>query len=244
MIIPAIDILGNQVVRLFKGDYEQVRTYDIDPTQLLDSFFSDGAEWVHIVDLSGAENSENSNTSTIPKLIETASGKIQVGGGIRTMKRIESLLNSGVSRVIIGSLVIKNPDVVKEAFKKFGPEKICLALDVNIVNDVPQIAISGWKQNSGRDIYSVIHEFIPFGLMNVLCTDVSKDGTLSGSNTALYSELSNKYDSINFQASGGIGSLEDISEVSKSGVDSVICGRALLDKNFTYREAAQCWQKG
>ena len=168
---------------------------------------------------------------------------VQIGGGIRTEEDVAALLDAGAARVVVGSTAIKSPEEVKRWFARWGAERIVLALDVRIGADgKKRVAVSGWQEDSEQTIEDVIRGFASAGLRHVLCTDISKDGTLAGSNVALYQEICTAFPEIAFQASGGIGGLNDIAPLPATGVAGVIVGRALLDGKMTLPEAIACWQ--
>lgn len=242
MIIPAIDLIDGQVVRLYQGDYGQQTTFDLSPLAQLQSYQDQGASWLHIVDLTGAKDPTKRQTALIAKLTAGLSANIQVGGGIRTEEQVAELLSLGVKRVVIGSLAVKEPELVKGWFNKFGSEAICLALDVNINQSGEKIvAVSGWQSGGGKSLESIVEDFSQVGLKHALVTDISRDGTLTGANTALYRELSSHYPNIAWQASGGIATLEDVAAVRDSGAAGIIIGKALLINQFNVAEAIQCW---
>ncbi|MFU0894364.1 HisA/HisF-related TIM barrel protein, partial [Kluyvera sichuanensis] len=170
---------------------------------------------------------------------------VQVGGGVRTEEDVAALLDAGVARVVVGSTAVKSPEVVKGWFKRFGAEHLVLALDVRIdENGTKQVAVSGWQENSGVTLEELVEIYLPVGLQHVLCTDISRDGTLAGSNVSLYEEVCARYPQVAFQSSGGIGDLNDIAALRGTGVRGVIVGRALLEGKFNVTEAIQCWQNG
>ncbi|KEK28464.1 1-(5-phosphoribosyl)-5-[(5-phosphoribosylamino)methylideneamino]imidazole-4-carboxamide isomerase [Shewanella xiamenensis] len=242
MIIPAIDLIDGQVVRLYQGDYGQQTTFDLSPLAQLQSYQAQGASWLHIVDLTGAKEPAKRQTTLIAALTAGLSANIQVGGGIRTEEQVAELLSLGVKRVVIGSLAVKEPELVKGWFNKFGSEAICLALDVNINQSGEKIvAVSGWQSGGGKSLESIVEDFSQVGLKHALVTDISRDGTLTGANTALYRELSSRYPNIAWQASGGIATLEDVAAVRDSGAAGIIIGKALLINQFNVSEAIQCW---
>ncbi|GGN02510.1 1-(5-phosphoribosyl)-5-[(5-phosphoribosylamino)methylideneamino]imidazole-4-carboxamide isomerase [Shewanella xiamenensis] len=242
MIIPAIDLIDGKVVRLYQGDYGQQTTFDLSPLAQLQSYQDQGASWLHIVDLTGAKEPAKRQTTLIAKLTAGLSANIQVGGGIRTEEQVAELLSLGVKRVVIGSLAVKEPELVKGWFNKFGSEAICLALDVNInQNGEKIVAVSGWQNGGGKSLESIVEDFSQVGLKHALVTDISRDGTLTGANTALYRELSSRYPNIAWQASGGIATLEDVAAVRDSGAAGIIIGKALLINQFNVAEAIQCW---
>ncbi|MGM3191309.1 1-(5-phosphoribosyl)-5-[(5-phosphoribosylamino)methylideneamino]imidazole-4-carboxamide isomerase [Dickeya dadantii subsp. dieffenbachiae] len=245
MIIPALDLIDGQVVRLHQGDYGQQRQYGSDPLPRLQDYQQQGASVLHLVDLTGAKDPSARQIPLLKTLLAGVSVPVQVGGGIRTEQDVEALLAAGASRVVIGSTAVKQPELVQQWFTRYGADALVLALDVRIDADgVKNIAISGWQENSGITLEDTVERYLPFGLKHVLCTDISRDGTLQGSNVELYREISTRYPQVAFQASGGIGSLADIAALRGSGVQGVIVGRALLEGKFNVTEAISCWQNG
>ncbi|OBT11303.1 1-(5-phosphoribosyl)-5-[(5-phosphoribosylamino)methylideneamino]imidazole-4-carboxamide isomerase [Shewanella sp. UCD-FRSSP16_17] len=242
MIIPAIDLIDGQVVRLYQGDYQQKTTFDLSPLAQLQSYESQGAKLLHIVDLTGAKDPEKRQIALISQLVAGLNTDIQVGGGIRSEQQVKELLDSGVKRVVIGSLAVKEPELVKSWFVKYGSDAICLALDVNINEQGEKmVAVSGWQTGGGKSLESLVSEYSTVGLKHALVTDISRDGTLQGANTVLYAELASKYPNITWQASGGIASLDDVAAVRDSNANGIIIGKALLINNFTVEEAITCW---
>ena len=245
MIIPALDLIDGTVVRLHQGDYAQQRDYGNDPLTRLQGYAAEGAEVLHLVDLTGAKDPAKRQIPLIKTLVAGVNVPVQVGGGIRTEEDVAALLAAGVARVVVGSTAVKSPEVVKGWFTRFGAEALVLALDVRIdAEGVKQVAVSGWQENSGVSLEELIETYQPVGLKHVLCTDISRDGTLAGSNVSLYQEVCDRYPQIAFQSSGGIGGLQDIAALRGSGVRGVIVGRALLEGKFNVTEAIQCWQNG
>lgn len=245
MIIPALDLIDGNVVRLHQGDYGQQRDYGNDPLPRLRNYQQQGAQLLHLVDLTGAKDPAARQLPLLSKLLAGVNIPVQVGGGIRSQQDVAALLAAGATRVVIGSTAVKQPQKVQEWFERYGAEALVLALDVRIdAAGHKQVAISGWQENSQATLEQVIEQYLPFGLKHVLCTDISRDGTLQGSNVALYREVCQRYPQIAFQASGGIGSLDDIAQLRGSGVDGVIVGRALLEGKFSVEEAIACWQNG
>lgn len=173
------------------------------------------------------------------QIIPATQSKIQVGGGIRTEQDVADLLAVGANRVVIGSTAVTQPDMVQGWFNKYGAEKFVLALDVRIENGQKLVAIKGWQETSALPLENVVENYRTFGLQHVLCTDISRDGTLAGSNVQLYREVCTK-----FQSSGSIGSLADIEALKGTGVAGVIVGRALLEGKFNVAKAIECWQNG
>ena len=237
MIIPAIDLIDGCVVRLHQGDYGARRDYGEDPLTRLQRYQASGAQLLHIVDLTGAKDPKARQIPLLRELLGSLSIPVQTGGGIRSADDVRSLLDAGAARVVVGSAAVKRTDEVAGWMKTF-----VLALDVRINKaGNAEVAVSGWQENSGVLMDNLIRAFEPAGLRYVLTTDISKDGTLTGPNTALYAKLAQTFPNIDFQASGGIGSLDDIRAVSHTGAAGVIVGRALLEGKFTLEEAIECW---
>jgi len=243
MIIPAIDLIDGRVVRLYQGDYEQKTQYELDPVDVVHDYADQGATWLHIVDLTGAKDTSKRQLSLIKSMVDTKRMKIQAGCGIRSEEEVAQLLETGVSRVVIGSLAVKQPELVKSWVEKYGPEHIVLALDINISESGEKlIATHGWQENSGVALEGLLEDFASVGAKHVLCTDISRDGTLQGANTELYQEMADRFPHVSWQASGGIGSIADIEALKPTNVGGVILGRALLEGKFTVKEAIACWQ--
>ncbi|WP_408900300.1 1-(5-phosphoribosyl)-5-[(5-phosphoribosylamino)methylideneamino]imidazole-4-carboxamide isomerase [Photobacterium piscicola] len=242
MIIPALDLIDGQVVRLFQGDYGQVTEYNVNPTEQFAVYHQAGANWLHLVDLTGAKNTQARQLTLIRQLLASTPANIQIGGGVRCEQDVSDLLHAGAQRVVIGSTAVKQPERVKGWIEKYGAEHIVLALDINIDNNGNRIvAVSGWQEDSGVTIETLLEDFLKVRLKHVLCTDISRDGTLTGSNVELYVDLCRQYPQVQFQSSGGIGSLDDITALKGSGVAGVIVGRALLDGKFSAEQAFTCW---
>lgn len=242
MMIPAIDLIDGEVVRLFQGDYQQKTQYQYTAKERQDAYAKAGATVMHFVDLDGAKDSTKRQLTLLKTLVKHDSMTIQVGGGVRCKADVQQLLSLGADRIVIGSLAIKEPALMQQWLTEFGGEHIVLALDVKIdASGNKTLPTHGWIEDSGVNLESLLDDYIAAGLIHVLCTDISKDGTLSGSNVEMYQELCQQYPSIKWQASGGIGSLDDIKALIPTGVDGVILGRSLLEGKFTLEEAIACW---
>ena len=241
-IIASVDLISGSVVRLQQGDYARQTQYSVNPLEQLSRYVKDGARRLHIVDLDGARDPSLRQTELISALVRQLNVPVQTGGGVRCEDDVRSLLEAGVARVIVGSLAVKDPKTVKEWFKTFGGDHLVLALDCRI-DDLGRamVATHAWKEQSQLTVEDAIGIYRECGLRHVLCTDVSKDGLLKGTNVALYRKLTDHYPGLCVQASGGIGSLDDIRALVPSGVDGVIIGRALLEEKFTVKEAIECW---
>ncbi|WP_192483943.1 MULTISPECIES: 1-(5-phosphoribosyl)-5-[(5-phosphoribosylamino)methylideneamino]imidazole-4-carboxamide isomerase [Cysteiniphilum] len=239
-IIPAIDLINGQCVRLQKGDFNAITQYTVTPEDMAMNYQQSGANYLHVVDLDGAKQGRLKQLDVIKRIRNSTTSIMQVGGGIKNEETIDNLLSIGVDRVVLGSIAIKDYEQTVRLFKRFGADKIVLALDVNIVNGTPMVATHGWVNTSDQSLYDVIDYYLAYGLAHVLCTDISKDGMLQGANTQLYQELVAKYPNISFQASGGIGALADLHNLKKTKVQSVIVGRALYENKFSLNEALTC----
>lgn len=245
MIIPALDIINGNIVRLYQGNY-QLRSDYGNPISVLKQYIHEGAQIIHLVDLMGAKDPANRQISLINTLIQEAynnSLQIQIGGGIRTAQDIETLLKLGATRIILGSTAITHPKQVKKWFQYFDPNTIILSIDTHINSKKNhKVAINAWQNKTDIQLKEVIENYSSVGLKYVLCTDILKDGTLLGSNLKLYQSICKIWPNILFQASGGVSNLMEISKLKHSGVRDIIIGRAFLEKKFTVQEAILCWQ--
>jgi phosphoribosylformimino-5-aminoimidazole carboxamide ribotide isomerase len=243
MIIPAIDLIDGSVVRLYQGDYAQKTEYQLNPIDVVHDYANQGASWLHIVDLTGAKDTSKRQLDLIQRMVATKRMDFQAGGGIRTEQDVAQLLDIGVKRVVIGSLAVQQPALVKGWMQHYGSDAIVLALDINIDKAGNKfIATHGWQKNSEVSIEALLEDFLAVGAKHVLCTDISRDGTLQGANHQLYTELCARFPTVGWQASGGIGQLADIDALKPTGVSGVILGRALLEGKFTVEQAIACWQ--
>ena len=229
-VIPAIDIIEGKCVRLTQGDYSTKSVFNENPLEEAAKFVNDGATLIHIVDLDGAKAGKIVNKDVIKTLCEN-NLPIEVGGGIRSDNDIAELLNIGVNRVILGSIAVTNPDFLKDAIKKYGKDKIVLGLDCK--NDY--VAIHGWQKNSEIKCIDMLNTFKDFGGENVIYTDISKDGMMSGTNLTVLKELTAT--NLKIVASGGISSIDDIIECKKIGCSGVIIGKAYYLRKINIKEA-------
>jgi phosphoribosylformimino-5-aminoimidazole carboxamide ribotide isomerase len=241
IIYPAIDLRNGQCVRLYQGNYQRETIYNDDPFAVAKEFISDGARWLHIVDLDGAKDPEQNQGLLIAELIKATNVKVQTGGGIRTKSQVANLLERGAERVIIGSMAVKKLDEVSKWFKYFGSERLVLALDVIVnANKQPMVSVNAWQNISEYSLYDLIDFYKTVGLTHLLCTNITLDGTLNGPDYVLYDALLERYPFLMLQASGGIQSLLDIRTLNKKKLDGAIIGRALYEKKFTLREVLSC----
>lgn len=219
-IFPAIDLFGGQAVRLYKGDYDQMTVYDPEPLNTVRKFEAAGASNLHLVDLEGAKTGQTTNLPTIEKLAKSTGLFIEVGGGIRNMDTVRRYLDAGASRVILGTAAVTDPDFTAQAVAQYG-EKIAVGADLKD----GKVAIKGWLETS-QDTWEVFFEKMQaLGVRTIICTDISKDGAMQGTNRALYRELTQRF-SMDIIASGGVSSLEDIRALKAAGAHGAIIGKA------------------
>jgi phosphoribosylformimino-5-aminoimidazole carboxamide ribotide isomerase len=234
IIYPAIDLIAGEVVRLHKGDFAQKTIYGSDPLAVARSYAEAGASWLHLVDLDGAKDPAHRQTALIGRIITESGLKVQTGGGIRSRADVESLVSAGASRVVIGSLAVREPELVAAMIRDFGPDTICLAADVVRPNDDFLIAISGWQEASELTLTAFLSGFEVVGLRHVLCTDIDRDGTMQGPNADLYHTVKASFPNIHLQASGGVKGIEDLADLQ---TDGVIIGRAIYEGAIDLRAA-------
>ncbi|MBA3848489.1 MAG: 1-(5-phosphoribosyl)-5-[(5-phosphoribosylamino)methylideneamino]imidazole-4-carboxamide isomerase [Opitutus sp.] len=237
MVYPAIDLRRGRVVRLTEGRFEAETAYHDDPVAVARGFKAAGAAWLHLVDLDGAKDPTQRQTRLVAEIVRAAGLRVQSGGGVREEAHVRALLDAGVERVIVGSLAVKQPALVGAWLESFGPEKIVLALDVRLAAGVPLIAVAGWQADSGVTLDATLRTFLPRGLRHILCTDISRDGKLTGPNFALYAALRRDFPTLAVQASGGVSSLADLRRLQAEGAPGAIVGRALYENRFTLKEA-------
>lgn len=239
IIYPAIDLKDGVCVRLMHGRFDQVTRYDEVPAARLAAFATEGAQWVHVVDLDGAEAGRAMQHGLIAELAASVAVKIQSGGGVRSETDVERLLEAGVSRVVVGSLAVTRSDEVLAWLDRFGSDRITLALDVKYEDGVPVPALKGWTQSAGVDLWSVLGRYPSNLLTHVLMTDVGRDGALTGPNLDLLGEARARRPELKIQASGGVAALTDLIAARDLGCDGAIVGRALYEGRFTVAEALQ-----
>lgn len=241
IIYPAIDINKSKCVRLYQGDYARETIYHVDPIEKAKQFYNEGATWVHVVDLDAAENPEYNQLPIISEMIKNVDIKVQTGGGIRSKEQIKALLNIGAERVIIGSMTVTDPNEVEKWLTYFGPDRIVLAMDIIYdSNNHAMITSNAWKRTSEYSLIDMIAHYESYGLINILCTNISLDGTLKGPDFDLYTQLIKCYPHLCIQASGGIRSLDDIKMLRTLGLSGAIVGRALYENKFTLPEVLRC----
>ncbi|MCI6927829.1 MAG: 1-(5-phosphoribosyl)-5-[(5-phosphoribosylamino)methylideneamino]imidazole-4-carboxamide isomerase [Oscillospiraceae bacterium] len=233
IILPAIDLLGRKAVRLLKGDYNQVTVYSDSPLEVAEKFKSLGATHIHMVDLDGAKYGTAPNMDIVAEVAEKTGLFIEIGGGIRSMETVKKYIDAGISRVILGTAAICDEDFLKEAVKAYG-EKIAVGADVKD----GKIAVKGWLEQSDVTLDEFFLKMQDLGVKNIICTDISRDGAMRGTNLELYRELSEKY-SLDITASGGVSSIEDVKRLREMNLYGAIIGKAYYTGAVDLEEAIE-----
>lgn len=231
-IIPAIDIIDGKCVRLTQGDYAQKKVYNESPLEVAKTFQDAGLGYLHLVDLDGAKAGKVINWKVIETITAGTNLTVDFGGGVKTDAEMERLFGSGVAQVNLGSIAVKDPDMVQGWIEKYGSDKIVLSADVKD----EQIAISGWLETSAISISDFVDDYLKRGISYITCTDISTDGMLQGPNTSLYSKLMKAFPSIKLIASGGVSGMDDLAALDKINVDGVIVGKAIYEGRVRLEE--------
>ena len=237
-LFPAIDLIGGCAVRLVKGDYTQKTVYSDNPAEVAKSFAAAGAKYLHVVDLEGAKDGGTPNLETIQNIVENGGLLVEVGGGIRSEEVIQKYLDAGVFRVILGTAAVQNPAFLEEMVQKYG-EKIAVGVDIKD----GMVAIKGWTEVSAESCFDFCEKLQKIGVKTIICTDISKDGLLSGTNLELYKELSEKF-SVDIVASGGVTTLDDVKKLADLGMYGAILGKALYTGNIDLKAAVELTKGG
>lgn len=232
IVYPAMDLMGERVVRLRQGRFDDATGYSVDPASGLRAFASAGADWAHVVDLDGARAGAPVQHGVIASLARKVALNLQVGGGVRTHGHVAQLLDSGVKRVVVGSVAVRQPEMVRDWIAEFGPERITLALDVRLVAGEPQVAVAGWTEDTGVSLWTVAEHFPE--AKHLLLTDIGRDGELAGPNFDLLDEAVDRLPHLQVQASGGVSSLADIGRLRTAGA---IVGKAIWEGRVRLEEA-------
>ena len=230
-IFPAIDIIDGKAVRLERGDYAKMTVYSDYPVDVAKSFEAVGAKYLHVVDLEGAKDGTTPNLDVIVKIISETSLKVEVGGGIRSHEVLDTYINAGVFRVILGTAAVSSPEFLEEALAKYGDK---IAVGVDLADGM--VAIKGWREVSSISCMDFFAKLEALGVKTVICTDISKDGLLGGTNVELYRELSGKF-SIDIIASGGVSSVDDVRKLKEMDLYGAILGKAIYAKRIDLGEA-------
>jgi phosphoribosylformimino-5-aminoimidazole carboxamide ribotide isomerase len=234
-IIPAIDLIGGQCVRLEQGRFERKKVYDANPLEVALRFAEAGCRHLHIVDLDGARFGAPLQLSLIEKIIAASGVTVQSGGGIQTEEAVESAFKSGIKKVIMGTVALRKPYLMERCLLKYGGEQIVLSADV--LND--KVMVSGWQEGSEVGIKTLIDRFLPFGLLEIIATDINRDGMLNGPAVELYSKLKEQFPTLRIVASGGVSSIADIKTLNENGVEAVVVGKAIYEGRISLEEIMQ-----
>ncbi len=233
IIFPAIDLFDQKAVRLYKGDYKQMTIYSENPIEIARDFMHQGATHIHMVDLEGAKSGETPNLNRVKEIIDGTGLFTEIGGGIRTMEVVDKYIDLGIDRVILGTAAVKDEALLKSACQKYG-EKIAVGVDIKD----GFVAIKGWTEKSEYDCFTFCEKMQSLGVKTLICTDISKDGAMQGTNHSLYKELSERFN-IQIVASGGVSSLEDVKKLRTLDLYGAIIGKAYYTGAISLKEAIE-----
>ena len=236
-IFPAIDLYDKKAVRLFKGNYDEMTVYSDNPAEIALDFKKSGAEFVHVVDLEGAKDGTTPNIDVVEKIVNESGLFVEIGGGIRSMKVLERYFDAGVSRAILGTAAVNDEEFLRSAVSKYG-ERIAVGADVKD----GYIAIKGWVEKSDYTLDEFFEKMQSIGVKTIICTDISKDGAMRGTNLKMYKELSEKY-SLCIVASGGVSTLSDVEELAKMNIYGAIIGKAYYTGAINISDAVEVAKK-
>ncbi len=237
-LIPAIDLYQGGCVRLLHGDFDQVTHYPEQPATLRNAYRDAGAATLHVVDLDGAREGRPVNTAILATLAAGSGIEVQVGGGLRTGEDVAAILDTGVSRAVVGSTAINAPETVIAWSRQFGGQRLVIALDVRLDGDgVPRLASHGWQRQQETSLWEVLGIYADSAIRHVLCTDIGRDGAMNGPNLELYAECCRRFPDFLIQASGGVRRLDDLRALAETGVAGAISGRALLEGDLKLEES-------
>ena len=232
IILPAIDIIGGRCVRLLQGDYNQQTQYEATPVDMVKQYVAHGFKRIHVVDLDGAKTSCPQNLDTLSELAAVPGAEIEWGGGIKSVTALGEVLDAGAKYAVVGSVAAKQPELFEKWLRMFGPERIVLGADVR----EGRVAVNGWQEEMDVTIDDLVDRFLKYGLSQVICTDISRDGMLQGPATELYVRLQKKYPKVDFTVSGGISSMADIYALKAAHLRRVIVGKAIYEGRITLDE--------
>ena len=234
ILLPAIDLIAGRCVRLAQGDFDRETSYSNDPAAALADFAAGGAEEAHLVDLDGARAGEPRQHDLFIALAKSATVRMQVAGGFRTADQVARVLDAGVARVVIGSLALSDAAAFTVMLDRFGPDRLTLALDVNLDGERAMVATHGWATGSGRTLDDVLGDFP--AVRHLLVTDIARDGMLTGPNVALMRSILGAFPKVELQASGGVSDLTDLAALTATGAARAIVGKAIWEGRFTVAE--------
>lgn len=232
IILPAIDIIGGRCVRLSQGDYNQQTQYEATPVDMVKQYVAHGFKRIHVVDLDGAKTSYPQNLDTLSELAAVPGAEIEWGGGIKSVEALGAVLDAGAKYAVVGSVAAKQPELFEQWLRMFGPERIVLGADVR----EGRVAVNGWQEEMDVTIDDLVDRFLKYGLSQVICTEISRDGMLQGPATELYVRLQKKYPEVDFTVSGGISSMADIHALKAAHLRRVIVGKAIYEGRITLDE--------
>ena len=235
-LIPAIDLRAGRCVRLYQGNFAAETCYAPDPEQLLCHYQGLGARWLHVVDLDGARDGARANGAVIAALAALGTLHLQVGGGVRSSQAIRELLEAGVARVVVGSAALERPEEVARWLVCFGAERLCLAFDVRAESGEARVHTHGWTQDGGVSLWEAIGRYGTGSVRHILCTDIGRDGALTGPNFDLYRSAVARFPDLAWQASGGVRDAADLAALARTGVTAAVSGKALLEQRISYQE--------
>ena len=238
-IYPAIDLWNGRCVRLYKGDFSEQSQYG-DPLEKVLEYKQAGAKYLHIIDLEGAKSGTRSQAKLVEELIKASDLKVQVGGGIRSEQDALSYLERGVDRIILGSIAVKDPEKSKEIIEKLGRNRITIALDFHETAEGYFVSTDGWQSQSKCRVEDLLRFYQEAGANQFLCTDIGRDGTLTGANWTFYQKMSEQFPGLNILVSGGVQSLSDVNQGKSMGAYGMILGKALYEQRFSLKEALSC----
>lgn len=242
-VIPAIDLLDGQCVRLHQGDFGQVQRYGTDPLELALGYAAAGARRLHLVDLDGARAGEPRNLAVLERVAGSTTLEVQCGGGVRTLDHARALLAAGARRIVIGSMAVERPDEATAWLAGLGTATVVLAFDVRLSpGGEPLAATRGWLEDTRHSLWSLLDRYLALGARDYLVTDISRDGTLAGPNEALYAEAARRFPAARIIASGGVGQATDLHRLAATGAAAVVVGKALLDGRLTPAEIEPFWR--
>lgn len=234
-IIPAIDIIEGRCVRLSQGDYAQRKVYDASPVDMAKRYADCGVKRIHVVDLDGAKSASPQNLKTLERMAVGAAVEIEWGGGLKSEEALRAIFDYGATYAIVGSVAAQRRELFAEWLQMFGGDKMILGADVRN----GKVSVNGWLEDLAISIEELIDGFLPYGLNQVICTDITKDGMLEGPSFGLYTDLQSQYESVDFTVSGGIASMADIERAEELKLRKVIVGKAIYENRITLKEIEQ-----
>ena len=234
-IIPAIDIIEGRCVRLSQGDYDQRKVYDASPVDMAKRYADCGVKRIHVVDLDGAKSSSPKNLKTLERMAVGAAVEIEWGGGLKSEDALRAIFDYGATYAIVGSVAAQRRELFAEWLQMFGGERMILGADVRN----GKVSVNGWLEDLALSIEELIDGFLPYGLNQVICTDINKDGMLKGPSFELYTDLQSRYEQVDFTVSGGIASMADIERAEELHLRRVIVGKAIYENRITLKEIEQ-----